>query len=70
MVRAKIQATQLINRLQRHALGKVDMDASEVSAAKILLDKTIPNLHSTELKSQGGLKLEVNLVGVDRSAHG
>lgn len=42
-VRQKIQASQLINRLQGHANGEVDMSPSQVQAAKILLDKSISN---------------------------
>lgn len=47
--RAKIQAAQIINRLQNHIDGKVDLTSSQVSAAKILLDKILPNLQATEL---------------------
>jgi len=43
MVRAKIQASQLVNRLTAHALGEVEMSATQVQAAKILLDKTLSN---------------------------
>jgi hypothetical protein len=43
MVRAKIQASQLINRLTSHALGDAEMSATQVQAAKILLDKTLSN---------------------------
>lgn len=47
-VRKKIQATQLINRLTNHALGKVDMNATQVQAIRILLDKSLPNLAAVE----------------------
>ena len=40
----RIRATKLITRLQKCALGKVEMKATEISAAKTLLDKVIPNL--------------------------
>lgn len=43
MVRSKIQASQLVNRLTSHALGEVEMTATQVQAAKILLDKTLSN---------------------------
>jgi hypothetical protein len=43
MVRAKIQASQLVNRLTDHALGSIEMTATQVQAAKILLDKTLSN---------------------------
>jgi hypothetical protein len=43
-VRQKIQTTQLINRLQNHAFGKEEMTATQIDAAKFLLNKRIPNL--------------------------
>lgn len=44
-VREKIKASQLINRLTNHALGllKKPMDATQVAAARAVLDKAIPN---------------------------
>lgn len=47
--RMKIQASQLINRLTKHALGEVEMTASQVRAIEILLKKTLPDLQSIEL---------------------
>lgn len=49
-VRSKIQASQLINRLTDHALGSVDLSPTQVSAIKILLGKTLPDLSTVELK--------------------
>lgn len=46
--RAKIQASQLINRLTDHALGKNEMTATQVQAARILLDRTLPALSQVE----------------------
>ena len=42
-VRGKIQASQIINRLTSHVLGEIELTATQVSAAKILLDKRIAN---------------------------
>lgn len=52
--RAKIQASQLVNRLQDNALGnlKVEMTAGQVRSAEILLRKSIPDLSSTENKTE------------------
>ena len=44
--RAKIQTSQLINRLTEHALGNVDMPATAVTAALGLIRKTLPDLTS------------------------
>ena len=42
-VRAKIQCSQLINRLTDHVNGKVEMTPAQVQSAKILLDKGLSN---------------------------
>lgn len=49
--RAKIQASQLINRLTNHVLGKVDMQPSQVTAALGLLKKTLPDLSSLDVNA-------------------
>lgn len=45
-VRVKIQATQLINVLQNHALGKTkrELSPSRLKAIEILLRKSVPDL--------------------------
>jgi hypothetical protein len=50
------QATQLINRLTNHALGKLKrpMDASQVRAADCVLKKCLPDLAQTELTGKDG----------------
>lgn len=52
--RAKIQAAQIINRLMGCVNGEVTLDAQQVSAAKTLLNKVLPDLSSTTL--EGGEK--------------
>jgi len=42
--RDKIRTTQLINRLTAHVLDNVEMTASQVRAAEILIKKTLPDL--------------------------
>ena len=46
MVRSKIQATQIINRLQNHIDGIIDLSSTQVRSAEILLNKSVPNLQS------------------------
>jgi len=47
--RAKIQASQLINRLTNHALADEDiMSVGQVNAARILLGKILPDLKAME----------------------
>lgn len=48
MVRDKIQANQLINRLESHALGDVELTPTQIKAIEILLKKTLPDLSAVE----------------------
>lgn len=47
--RAKIQASQIINRLHKCIMGEVTLDAQQVSAAKALLNKVLPDLSSQQI---------------------
>lgn len=49
--RAKIQAAQLINRLHGHVMGKVDLTSTQVTSAKALLDKVLPDLKAVEIEA-------------------
>jgi hypothetical protein len=55
--RAKIKASQLINRLSAHVFGKVDMKPTQVTAALGLLKKTIPDLSSQAVDLNGNLSI-------------
>ena len=64
-IRTKIQASQLINVLQNHALD--DKNATEISptrmkAIEILLKKSLPDLSSTEITGDPESPLEVKVV--------
>ena len=53
-VKKKIQASQLINRLTKHALSDDPlMDSSQVAAATKLLAKVVPDLKAVEHSGQG-----------------
>jgi hypothetical protein len=43
-VRQRIQTSMLINRLTDHAVGKVELQPTQVKAIEILLRKTLPDL--------------------------
>jgi hypothetical protein len=47
--RAKIQTSQLINRLENHILNELELKPSQVNAALGLLKKTLPDLANVEL---------------------
>lgn len=50
--RLKIQTSQLINRLQNHIFKEAEMTATQLRAAEILLNKTLPNLQAIEQKTE------------------
>jgi hypothetical protein len=50
--RDKIKITQLINRLTQHAMGEVEMTATQVTAALGLIRKALPDLAAMEVKAQ------------------
>lgn len=50
-IRAKIQTSQLLNRLTDHALGKVELSATQVRAIEVLIKKTLPDLSSVDLNA-------------------
>lgn len=43
-IRAKIQASVIIERMHRHVLGDLEMTATQVNAANSLLDRSVPKL--------------------------
>jgi hypothetical protein len=55
LTRTRIRTTQLLNRLQDHADGKVELTNSQVKAVEILLRKSLPDLSAVQLTgSEGG----------------
>lgn len=59
-VKRKIQASQLINRLTKHALSsKPLMDPSQVTAAVKLLGKVVPDLKAVEHTGADGGAIEM-----------
>lgn len=64
--RAKIQAAQIINRLQAGFMGEISLDTNQVSIAKILLAKTLPDLSAVTLSGEGedgAIEINVNIGG-------
>jgi hypothetical protein len=58
-VRARIQTSQLVNRLTDHALGEVELSATQIRAIEILLKKSIPDLSSIEVSGDEENPLQV-----------
>ena len=50
--RARIQVAMILNRLHNHLSGKLKLSPTQVSCAKILLAKVLPDLSSVEMKAE------------------
>ncbi len=50
--REKIRTTQLLNRLQDHVFGKVELSPTQVRSAEILLKKSMPDLSASDNKTE------------------
>lgn len=71
-VRKRIQASQLINRLSDNALSdRPLMDASQVQSARILLNKVLPDLSSTQIAGDESKPIvhEIRQVIIDRAGN-
>lgn len=49
----------LIDRLEKHALGEVEMSATQIKATEVLLRKCLPDLSHLEATGEGGGPLVV-----------
>lgn len=45
-IRNKIRASQLVNRLENHVFGEVEMNSTQVTAALGLLKKCVPDIQA------------------------
>jgi len=54
---ALIQTSKVIERLNKQALGDGDMEPLDVTAAQILLRKTLPDLKVSEIEHSGDVTL-------------
>jgi hypothetical protein len=56
----RIRASQLLNRLDSFANGKVKLSTAQVMAARIVIGKVVPDLKSVEMTGDSEKPLEVN----------
>jgi hypothetical protein len=61
-IRAKIQTTQLVNRLTEHVNGEVKLEATQVTAALGLLKKSLPDLAAVQHTGKDGGPIAVSAV--------
>lgn len=65
--RRKIQAAQLINRLEKHVFAKTPiLNASQVNAAKALLAKVLPDLTAQADTGEQGELTNAYKLGAER----
>lgn len=67
-VREKIKVGVIVDRLEKHIAGEIELSATQVRSAQILLDKSLASLTNTQLTGKDGGPIEtlertVKLVG-------
>ena len=71
MVRAKIQASNLIHRLQQCAMGEIDLTPTQLQAINSLLDRSVAKLSQIQHTGEDGGPIQhgvtLNVVGVPAS---
>ena len=60
-----ISATQLLNRLISHANGEIELTNTQITAAKIVIGKYIPDLKAIELS--GDPNRPIGITGLVRT---
>lgn len=61
--RSAIQTSQLVNRLQGYALGKIDeIEPGRLKAIEILLRKTLPDLSAVTLSGDEDNPVKVQVI--------
>ena len=66
-VRAKIQTSQLVNRLTDHVFGRVELSASQVTAAMGLIKKVLPDLAAVQHTGADGGPIQTESVNVSNA---
>lgn len=56
--RTKIQMSMLLLRLENHALGEIELSATQIKAIEVLLRKCLPDLQSVEMSGPAGGPIE------------
>ena len=63
LTRKKIQSSQIVNRLNKHVLSEDGdlMTTSQVNAAKVLLNKVIPDLSNIDINASVDVDGEIHI---------
>ena len=52
--RLRIDSSRTIDALQQHVFGEREMTQTQINAARILLDRTLPVIKAIEIQADGG----------------
>lgn len=58
--RQNIQTSVIIDRLQKHIMGEIEMSSTQIAACTTLLKKTAPDLSVQDLNANVNGKINVN----------
>lgn len=58
--RDKIQASNIVHRLVKHVEGEIELSATQITAAKVLLNKVLPDLKAVEHGVSGDNKVRMS----------
>lgn len=68
-IKTKIKVSNIIDRLEKHINGHIELTNSQVASARILLDKTMSNAPTdTKVAHTGEMIHKVEVVIVDAAA--
>lgn len=56
-----IRASQLLNQLTKHANGELEMTISQIQAARVVINKEIPDVTRTEVSGPEGSPIPVGI---------
>ena len=61
VTRERIRATLLVERLQKHFFGKIELTMTQIRTAEILLRKVVPDLKHTDLSATSGQRFVIEV---------
>ena len=67
-IRAKIQAAKLIDRIQQHVDGKLELSATQLKGAEILLRKSLADLTAVTISGEDGGPVQTTVEVILRAA--
>lgn len=65
--RERIKASKIIGRLIQHIDGEIDLSATQVQAARVLLNKTLPDLKAVDHTGEIGAKHSVDKQTIEQA---